>query len=194
MKVRTGERGTTLIEALVALVVLLIAALGTMALHAQGQRMEAESRGITRATAIAQDLMSQIATWAYADPRLANANTANDKDFADTANLFETQTPPPFDHAEADLTLNGLSFNGIQGPGSAVPVAYIGAPCAAGALGCYERYWNVSSTDAAGNLIDANANGVPDGVHVSVIVRWYEGANLHRVVLVGFLVNPLDSL
>ncbi|HVP66533.1 MAG TPA: prepilin-type N-terminal cleavage/methylation domain-containing protein [Anaeromyxobacteraceae bacterium] len=194
MSARRGERGTTLVEALVAVVILLIAALGTIALHTQGQRMEAEARGITRATAIAQDLMSQIETWAYTDPRLADANAGNNQDFADNADLFESQTPPPFDHAEVDLTLNGLSFNGIQGPGSLAPVSYIGAPCDVGIQGCYERYWNVSTTDAAGNLIDANANGIADGMHVSVIVRWQEGATWHRIVLVGFLVNPLDSL
>ncbi len=192
MTARKSERGTTLIEALVAMAILLVGALGTMALHAQGQRMEMESRGITRATAIAEDLMSQIGTWSYTDPRLADANAANNTDFADNADNFETQTPPPFDHAEADLTLNGLSFNGIQGPGAAAPVPYIGAPC--GVQGCFERYWNVSTTDAGGNLIDANGNGVPDGIHISVIVRWIEGASWHRVVLVGFMVNPGDSL
>jgi len=194
VRARTSERGTTLLEALVALTILMVGALGTMALHAQGQRMEMESRGITRATAIAQDLMSQIATWPYADPRLANANLANDTDFADNADLFETQAAPPFDHAEADLTLNGLSFNGIPGPASATPAAYIGAPCDPGTQQCFERYWNVSVTDAAGNLLDANGNGVPDGIHISVIVRWVEGAAWHRVVLVGFMVNPQDSL
>jgi len=194
VKARTHERGTTLLEAMVALTVLLIGALGTMALHTQGQRMEMESRGITRATAIAQDLMSQIATWAYTDPRLADANAANNTDFADSADLFENQTPPPFDHAEADLTLNGLSWNGIPGPGSAAPVPYIGAPCTPGAEACYERYWNVSTTDAGGNLIDSNGNGIADGVRVAVLVRWMEGTAWHRIVLVGFVVNPQDSL
>ncbi|HTP52587.1 MAG TPA: prepilin-type N-terminal cleavage/methylation domain-containing protein [Anaeromyxobacteraceae bacterium] len=194
MSARRNERGTTLVEALVAMAILMVGAVGTLGLHYQGQRMELEARGITRATAIAQDLMSQIQTWPYADPRLADANAANDGDFSDNAFAFETQTPPPFDHAEADLTLNGLSWNGIQGPGSANPVSYIGAPCAAGTQSCYERYWNVSQTNADGSLIDSNGNGVPDGVHIAVLVRWQEGTTWHRIVLVGFMVNPLDTL
>lgn len=175
MRARRTERGTTLIEAMVAAVVLLIGAVGMMGLHATGVRMEGEAREITRATAIAQDLLGQMQTWEYSDTRLANSNPANDGDVADTSRAFEDGgSTPPYDHLEADLSNAGASWNGI--------------PAAALAPGGFERYWSVSEPD------DVNANGVPDGRRIAVIVRWPRGTNWHRVVLVGFKVNPEDRL
>jgi Tfp pilus assembly protein PilV len=178
MPSRRQERGASLIEAMVAMVVLLVGALGMMSLHSTGVRMQNESREITRATAIAQDLLNQIQSWEYADARLANANTTNDRDVGDDAQLFNAHgTTPPFDHAEADL---GVGWTGI--------------PAAALAAGGFERYWNVSTTDGAGALIDAGGNGLADGMRIAVIVRWPQGGTWHRVVLHGFKVNPEDRL
>ena len=77
------------------MVVLLVGATGMMSLHSTGLRLQSEAREITRATAIAQDLMNQIQSWEYADVRLANLNTANDADVGDDARLFEASTAPP---------------------------------------------------------------------------------------------------
>jgi Tfp pilus assembly protein PilV len=181
MPSRRQERGTSLIEAMVAMVVLLVGALGMMTLHSTGLRLQNESREITRATAIAQDLMNQIQSWEYADARLANANATNDRDVGDYAQLFNVHgTTPPYDHAEADLTAGGASWTGI--------------PTAGLSAGGFERYWNVSTTDGGGALIDAGGNGVADGMRVAVIVRWPQGGTWHRVVLHGFKVNPEDRL
>jgi type II secretory pathway pseudopilin PulG len=178
MPSRRQERGASLIEAMVAMVVLLVGALGMMSLHSTGVRMQNESREITRATAIAQDLLNQIQSWEYSDARLANANTTNDRDVGDDAQLFSTYgATPPFDHAEADL---GVGWTGI--------------PAAGLVSGGFERYWNVSTTDGTGALIDAGGNGVADGMRIAVIVRWPQGGTWHRVVLHGFKVNPEDRL
>ena len=176
-----SQRGVTLIEAMVAMVVLLVGAIGMVSIHSTGARLQGEAREVTRATAIAQDLMNQIQTWEYADVRLANANASNDADPSDDAGAFALYgTTPPFDHAEADLTAGGGTWTGI--------------PTAALATGGFERYWNVSTTDQNGNLIDAAGNGVADGMRVAVIVRWLQGASWHRVVLHGYKVNPGDRL
>jgi Tfp pilus assembly protein PilV len=160
---------------MVATVVLLVAALGMLGLHATGVRLEGQAREITRATTIAQDLLAQIQLWEYDDPRLANASTSNDLDFADTAVAFEAEgSTPPYDHAEADLSSAAYDWNGL--------------PASALAQGRFERYWNVAEPD------DANANGNPDGRRVAVIVRWPRGSGWHRIVLVGFKVNPQDRL
>jgi type IV pilus assembly protein PilV len=175
MRTRPSERGVTLIEAMVAAVVLLIGAVGMMGLHATGVRMEGEAREIARATAIAQDLMNQIRLWEYADTRLANTNPSNDADLADSAWAFTVPgATPPYDHAEGELSNVNADWNGI--------------PTAALAAGGFERYWNVSEPD------DVNANGTPDGRRIAVIVRWPQGAGWHRVVLLGFQVNPGDRL
>ncbi len=177
---RRSQRGVTLIEAMVAAVILLIGAVGMMGLHSTGVKMESEAREITRATAIAQDLMNQIQTWQYTDARLANGVGTNDLDVADDAGVFTTTANPPADHGEADLTLNGADWNGI--------------PTADLSTGGFERYWNVSTVDTAGNLMDSNTNGVADGMRIGVIVRWPRGNSWHRVALVGFKLNPGDRL
>jgi hypothetical protein len=166
---------------MVAMAILLIGAMGMMGLHSTGIRIQNESREITRATAIAQDLMTQIQSWEYADARLANGNTANDADVGDDAQAFGVYgSTPPADHGEADLTAGGGAWNGI--------------PTASLATGGFERYWNVTTTDGTGALIDSNANGVADGMRIAVIVRWPQGQTWHRVVLHGFKVNPEDRL
>jgi len=170
-----GPGGFTLIEVMVATVVMLVAAVGMLGLHATGVRMEAQAREIGRATAIAQDVLAQIQLWEYADPRLSNANPANDADYADTGMAFEAAgSTPPYDHAEADLASAAYDWNGL--------------PAAALASGGFERYWNVAEPD------DANANGTPDGRRIAVVVRWPRGAGWNRIVVVGFKVNPGDRL
>ncbi|HET9597337.1 MAG TPA: prepilin-type N-terminal cleavage/methylation domain-containing protein [Anaeromyxobacteraceae bacterium] len=165
-----NQRGTTLLEALVAMTVLLVGAAGMLSMHMQGVRIEGDARRITRATAIAQDLMDQIALWPYTDPRLANSNGLNDATYADPNLAFEAAGAPPADHGEADLTLGSTTWFGI-------PALESG----------YERYWNVAYVD------DANGNSTWDAVRVAVIVRWRVGTSYRRVVLIGMKANPLDA-
>jgi len=181
MASRLQERGFSLIEAMVAMIVLLVGATGMISLHSTGVRLQSEAREITRATAIAQDLMNQMQTWDYADPRLSNPNTSNDRDVGDDAQLFTVYgATPPFDHAEADLAPLGTAWTGIPTQGLTV--------------GGFERYWNVSTSNPDGSAIDSNGNGLVDGMHIAAIVRWQQGSTWHRVVLHGFKVNPGDRL
>ena len=175
MRERRAQRGVTLIEVMVATVVLLVAALGMLGLHATGVRLEGQAREITRATTIAQDLLAQIQLWEYDDARLANSSPSNDADFADSAMAFEAAgSTPPYDHAEGDLSSAMLDWNGL--------------PASALAAGGLQRFWNVAEPD------DVNTNGTPDGRRIAVIVRWPRGTGWHRIVLVGFKVNPQDRL
>ena len=170
-------RGATLIESMVAMAVLLLGAAGMASLHSAGVRTEADSRRVTRAAALAQDLAGQIDLWPYGDPRLSNDSTLNDTDLADRGSmLFETSADPvadkAADHGEADLTKGGATWNGL-------PVTAL--------LGEYERYWSVAYPD------DSNANGVPDGARIAVVVRWRVGAGWRRVVLLSTKPNPAEA-
>jgi prepilin-type N-terminal cleavage/methylation domain-containing protein len=169
-----SPRGVTLVETVVAMAVLTIGAVGMVSLNAQGSRMQGDARRITRATAIGQDLLDQIALWPFADPRLANTNLSNDAKIGDPGFEFEAAGAPPADHGEADLTAGGTTWLGI--PSTDVQ------------SGGYERYWNVAYVD------DANANGVWDGVRIAVIVRWPVGGAFRRVVLLATKTNPADAL
>lgn len=89
---RRGERGTTLLEAMIATAVLMIGAMGVATAAKVGVTQNADARKILRGTAIAQELVQQISLWRWDDVRLA-AGT----------------------HVEADLgvTWPGLSSNEI---------------------------------------------------------------------------------
>lgn len=171
---RASERGLTLIEAMIALLVVLLGAMGMLGLHNTGQRMNGDALRMTRATAIAQDLLNQIETWPYGDPRLANASPTNDAAIGDPDFQFESPGAPLFDHGEASLTLGGA--------------AWLGIPTAEVSGGGYERYWNVSYTG-----VDTNSNGIPDAVRIAVVVRWPSGPGFRRVVLLSVKPNPAEA-
>jgi Tfp pilus assembly protein PilV len=175
MRTTTTPRGATLIETMVAMAVLLIGSTGLVGLHRAGLKVENDSRRITRATAIAQDLVSQMEQWRYDDARLANASTTNDATLGDPGAAFETVDDPvagrQADHAEGDLTASGAVWLGL--PSSQI--------------GDYQRFWNVAYPD------DTNANAVPDSVRIAVIVRWPSMGAYRRVVLLATKPNPAEA-
>lgn len=162
------QRGTTLIEVMAATCILLLAGLGTLGLHTQQLKMNGDARRITKATALAQDMVENIALWSWGDPRLANTQPSNDADIGDNAFQFESATPV-YDHAEADLTAGGAVWNGIAGPKDG-----------------FERYWNVAYVD------DIEANGTWDAVRIAVIVRWQGTTGWRRIVLLTTKANPSE--
>jgi Tfp pilus assembly protein PilV len=87
---RRSANGTTLLEAMIAMGVILIGFLGMMGTNNLGGKLNSSARTMTRATAIAQDLVEQIGLWSYNDPRLADGV-----------------------HTEADLTLGNATWSGI---------------------------------------------------------------------------------
>lgn len=163
--------GFTLLEAMIAMAVLLIGSMGMLSLHAQGVRMNADARVMTRATAIAQDLVDQMQAWDYrTDDRLANANDANDADYADTAGAFEGPVAAElYDHEETELEAAAEGWPGI----STAAVQQLG----------FTRYWNVAEADT-------DVNGVVTGRRVAVIVRWERNGVGRRIVMVTFLRDP----
>lgn len=162
-----SQRGTTLVEAMMAGFILMVAATGALGMHVQQIKQNATARRVTEASALARDLLENISFWTYDDPRLANANTSNDADIGDTASRFEGGSPP-YDHAEADLSLG--TWNGVAAPAG------------------FERYWNVAYVD------DVDGNGVWDAVRIAVIVRWRSEAGWRRVVLLTTKPNPAELL
>lgn len=171
--------GFTLLEVLLAATVLLIGAVGMLSLHVHGLRLEGDSRRITRATAIAQDMMDQIAIWPWGDPRLGGPNPALDGSrlatLGDPARAFEAATPPTASFSD---TSGGLTTGGTT---------WLGIPLSTTQSAGYERYWNVAYVD------DTNGNGVPDAARIAVIVRYPVTMGYRRVVLVGTKANPAEA-
>lgn len=171
-----GARGFTLIEVMVAMFVLLVGATGVMSLFTQGQRLHGDARYMTRATAIAEDLIANIELWPYDNQAggttgpLGNASTSNDGDLGDTGYRFETSVNPIADgyadKGEANLPAN---FTGL-------PTAALGTD--------YQRFWNVA--------LPVNATGGHDYMAIAVVVRWRAGTGdrWHRLVLTSVKPNP----
>jgi hypothetical protein len=172
------ERGISLIENMMAVSLLLIGALGGIAIHRQSQQYLGDARKITRASTIAGDLATQIQLWDFDDPRLVNTNTANDADVGDSTLQFQALDVPPADHGEADLDAAGRGWTGH--PVKNDPIL---------AANAMERYWNVSL-----NNVDENANGVPDAMRIAVIVRWRSEGGWRRIVIPLVKVNPADRM
>jgi prepilin-type N-terminal cleavage/methylation domain-containing protein len=169
MRGNASHRGFTLIEVMAAMGVMLIGAVGLVGLHKVGVTINGDARRMTRATAIAQDLLNQIELWPYTDARLT-ARTGTSTDIGDTTFAFEKASPPA-DFAEANLAAGGAVWNGIP---------------AAGVAG-YERYWNVVEAD------DTNGNGLMDAKRIGVVVRWQQGGGWRRVVLLSVKRNPVEA-
>jgi prepilin-type N-terminal cleavage/methylation domain-containing protein len=169
--------GFTLVEVMVAMFILVIGATGVMTLFSQGQRIHGDARHMTRATAIAQDLLAAIEQWPYDDQSagagpLFNAQPGNDDFIGDVGYNFETSVDPVADgwadHGELDLPDN---FTGL-------PTAALGTD--------YERYWNVAMPTNA-------ITGGHDAMRIAVVVRWRAGlggSSWHRLVLLSVKPNP----
>lgn len=147
-----STRGTTLIEAMIAMLVVTVGGVGALAIYKVQLGMNADARRITEATALARDLVEGMALWPYDDARLSNDVPENDTDIADTTQAFEDAAVPVADHGEADLTKGSATWTGL--------------PSRDG----FERYWNVSP-DASGRAI-----------RIAAIVRWQHGSGWRRVV------------
>jgi hypothetical protein len=165
------QRGITIIENMMAMSLFLIGVSGALAVNRQSSLYLGDARKITRASAFAGDLATQIQLWDFTDPRLANTNVANDDDVGDSTRQFELPGAPPADHGEADL--------------AGVPVL----PNDLLVQNGMERYWNVSL-----NNVDFNGNGVPDAMRIAVIVRWQAAGGWRRIVIPIVKVNPAERM
>jgi Tfp pilus assembly protein PilV len=175
MGTRRAQRGTTMLEAMIAMGVLMIGAAGLVGLQRQSNFYMGDSRRTTRASMFAQDLVNQIELWDYDDPRLANASTSNDADVGDSAEAMATVADPVgyglADHGEADLATNwaGLAKELLD-------------------ANQMQRFWNVADGP------DANGNGIPDSKRIAVIIRWPAGASWRRTVFMVTKINTADML
>ncbi|MFT3914284.1 MAG: prepilin-type N-terminal cleavage/methylation domain-containing protein [Anaeromyxobacteraceae bacterium] len=172
-KATSTPRGFTLIENMIAMGVMLVGALGLMGLHNMGVTMNGDALRVTRATAIAQDLVGNIEAWNYDEGGpLQKVSTSNSTDIGDLAQQFERVADPVgtglADHGEDDLDALGTGWYGL-------PTAALN--------GVYERYWNVLYSDT-------NGDGTNDAVQIAVVVRWRQGAGWRRVVLHAVKLNP----
>jgi len=168
-----SQRGGTLIEAMFAMTVMLTGAAAMVGLHRQALFFNGDGRKLTRAAALASDLLANLESLPTTSPLLGNTNLSNDADIADSTNAAEQDDWDPVaatDHSWADLTASWPGLTSASAAAGATTLAEAG----------FQVYWNVSQT----------AGATYTYTNIAAIVRWQHGAGWRRVVAIG--VKPGD--
>ena len=183
---RPTSRGFTLVEALVASAILLIALAALLPLQVVGARMNRFSERTLDATLLATDLSENITRWSYSDARLNPLLTVSS--FSDSAvaarwdmgtsarasTTAEFSDSPTQDANAGTYAALGASYQGLSSD-----VDGDGTPD-------FTRYWNVYAVDQTGS-------GTPSGKLIQIIVRWNEPrVGWHQVVVTTFKRNPAN--
>src|SRR5882757_5026776 len=86
------HRGLTLIETLVSMSVFVVGLTGIVQMQLVASRSTTMARKLGQATELAQDLVANVALWAYDDPRLTPVETvASSADAAVQARALDTR-------------------------------------------------------------------------------------------------------
>jgi len=192
---RAIDRGFSLIESMVASVVMLIGLLGLAGLQVTGMRANNLGKRMAQASLLARDLVQNMQVWDYADARLtpqagaspAHTGTYSDTNHADVAEFWDLRNTAALtsnvdgatvkfdytDGAAGGALTNQLAANyeGVLSP--------VDASLPAGEQTVYQRYWNVF-------LVDLTSSGTPQGKLVQVMVRWKEPNFGYRQVTTSF--------
>ncbi len=163
-----SQRGGTLIEAMVAMVVMLTGAAAMAGLHRQALFFNGDGRKLTRAAALASDLLANLERLPASSPLLANSNSGNDADIADSADAAEADDWDPVasvDHAWTELPGDWPGLTGASAVAGALRFSDTG----------YQVFWNVSQT----------AGATYSYTNIAAMVRWRHGSGWRRVVAFG---------
>ncbi|MGQ0507114.1 MAG: type IV pilus modification PilV family protein [Myxococcaceae bacterium] len=180
---RRSERGTSMIEALAAMSIVLVGLLGFLSTQTAVARSNHYSRRLRQASALASDLEENIRRWSYPDARLATNVTVNN--FSDSAivsrwDMGRAQTST----YQAHFSDKGSDANASNS--SALGNSYQGVSSDANQDGTadFVRYWNVIA-------VDLNNTGTANGKLVQIIVRWKEpGFGFRQVTHTAYKANP----
>ena len=192
---RHMDRGFSLIEALVASMVMLIGLLGLAGLQVVGMRANNLGKRMAQASLLAQDLVQNMQVWQYTDGRLTPQSSASpahtglysDTNHADIARFWDLQNSSAL---TSNVDGSSVTFDFTDGAAGAAAVNQLAAnyegvlspvdtslPTAEQTV--FQRYWNVF-------LIDLNGSGAAQGKLVQVIVRWKEPNFGYRQVNTSF--------
>lgn len=154
-------RGFTLLETLVALVLVGIAMTGLLVTFVGSGQLGVLGRRQANALTVARSIATQLSHASYTDPRLVNNNSLNDTTFADPTGAFASKTTPTAANA----------------PDSSLGVFTVG-------LERYDVFVNVApQMDATNTLLEM-------GRMIAVIVRYQVGGQYMRAVALGYRYNP----
>jgi prepilin-type N-terminal cleavage/methylation domain-containing protein len=160
------SRGTTLIEVMIAMVVLAIGLIGLLAANVTASQQNSAASRQNRGTAIARDLLSTVSRWDFNDGRLADIPGNNAATFT-SGRSFTRLSAANF---ELDVNTSAARTGTFDpAPASSVDINGDG-------LADYDRYLAV----------------VPftNGIRVIATVQWREAGTWRRVSLFDVKYNP----
>lgn len=171
MNFRSRSRGATLIEVLIAMLVLAVGILGLMGLQINGKRTNYEALQRSAAVSLAQDMMNRMR---------ANPNVAPTITFLDTN--YDTGTT---------YASNGGGVGG--GQITTAPTDCATATCSPTQLAAYDLWaWENKLDDAVTSNGLINPTGcidvdltAPDGSLVTVMVAWESKIDLDQTALLA---------
>jgi prepilin-type N-terminal cleavage/methylation domain-containing protein len=190
-----ADRGFSLIEAMVASVIMLVGLLGLAGLQIVGMRANNLGKRMAQASLLAQDLAQQMQLWQYSDARLTPQATASpshtgiytDSNHADIAKYWQLLNTAALNSA---VDGSSVKFDCTDGAAGAAAVNQLNAnytgvlspvdtSLAVGEQTIFQRYWNVF-------LMDTKGLGFAEGKLVQVMVRWKEPNFGYRQVTTSF--------
>lgn len=164
---REIRRGFTLLETMVALVLVGMAMLALALTFVAGSKYGVLARRQANAITLARTLAGQLSHVAYSDARLVNNNTGNDATFTDPNGLFARSAMP----------------TGPDAPDGALGTFAVGNES-------YDAYVNIAPQ------MDPTNTTLEMGRYIAVIVRYRVGAagtneaTYMRAVAFGYHYNP----
>ena len=163
---RSRQRGMSLLEAMIATLVLSFGVVGLMMAQLTAASQNAAAGKLARATLVARDMSSRIASWPVNDPRIADSNGANNA-VTLTSGYVDSVNPADYDSEPAPTTSSSFAAGGLI-PNSRLDYNRDGTSD-------FRRFISVSPlTDAA---------GVTVGSRIGIVVVWQEGARARRLVI-----------
>lgn len=201
-----GERGFSIIEAMMASVVMLIGLLGLASLQIVGVRSNHFGRHLNQGSQLAQDLTENMQRWDYNDARISPATprswtvgnaastAAVDNEWDMGRGISATHTDGTAYTADfTESTSNATKVNALTAgfctpnpPGC--PFTGLSADVDGDGILDYQRYWNVWTTSFDGSSTS--------GKFIQVIVRWKEpGLGYRQTTASTFkeIPNQLDT-
>src|SRR6202171_352707 len=161
---RNAARGFSLLETLIALVLVGLSMTALLVAFVASGQFGVLSRRQATALALASSIAGQLNYAPYGDARLVNNNVQNDTNFADPDGLYAQPTLP----------------TGNDAPDSTLPVQSVGNES-------YEAYVNVVPRMGDGNW---DPTTLEMGRAFAVIVRYRVGQKFMRAVSLGYHYNP----
>jgi Tfp pilus assembly protein PilV len=193
------RRGTTLIEAMIALTVMLIGMAGFASLQVISVRANHFAKRISMASAVATDLTDTITRAAYNAPMLNTTTLINSCTTSTLQACLVNAAVEPWDLGTADPLVTAFTYppdysdssvGGFSTAWMALPVANGGTPARDGVdidrdgVPDFFRYWNVYDIKPTDSAFSA-------GKFTQVYVRWKEpGFGYRQVTSTSFKYNP----